>query len=170
MFNNFKCKVLGLPLLGLMIILSPWSFSWAKYVAYESVTNQERDWMAIVFACAGDKVPAVLMQNGTPGKNTAKSSCEGSSRHSGPCPVPQLCPCSNYSSYNKCTGNTPEVTLGNPGRQNAAIFPACLLVCYCFQQHSGWNGICSKKFVYLSVYSHCARINICEIRALVTAD
>lgn len=74
MFNNFRCKVLGLPLFGLMIILSPWSFSWAKCVAHESVTNQERDWIAIVFACAVDKVPAVLMQNGTPGKSTAKSS------------------------------------------------------------------------------------------------
>lgn len=77
MFNSFKCKVWGLPLLGLMIILSPWSFSWAKYVAHESVTNQERDWIVIVFACAVDKVPAVLVQNGTPGKNTAKSSFWG---------------------------------------------------------------------------------------------
>lgn len=74
MFNNFKCKVLGLPLFGLMVLLSPWSFSWAKCVVHESVTNQERDWIAIVFACAADKVPAVLMQNGTPGKNTAESS------------------------------------------------------------------------------------------------
>lgn len=77
MFNNFECKVLGLPLLGLMIIPSPWPFSWAKYVAYESVWEQERGWIAIVFACALDKVPAVLLQNGTPGKSTAKSSFWG---------------------------------------------------------------------------------------------